>query len=131
MMANKNRTPEIDAFIQAQNHPLQAEIELVRSIILAADPDITEHVKWNAPSFCYHGEDRVTFNLRAKQGVQLVFHRGAKVKASQGFEFKDPAGLLEWVAKDRALANFKDAKDVKSKKKALTEVVERWVQTNA
>ena len=130
-MAHKNRTPEIDVFIQAQNHPLQAEIELVRSIILAVDPHITEHVKWKAPSFCYHGEDRVTFNLRAKDGIQLVFHRGAKVKSTLGFEFKDPAGLLEWVAKDRALVDFRDAKDVKSKKAAFMDVVKRWVKANA
>jgi hypothetical protein len=73
----------------------------------------------------------VTFNLRAKDGVQLVFHRGAKVKAVKGFEFKDATGLLEWVAADRALAKFKDLKDVKSKKAALTEVVKKWVSANA
>lgn len=130
-MAPKNRTPEIDAFIQEQKHPLEAEIEMIRSIILAANPEITEHIKWNAPSFCFDGEDRVTFNLRAKDGVQLVFHRGAKVKGAKGFEFKDATGLMEWVAADRALVKFKDLKDVKAKKAALTEVVKKWVKANA
>jgi hypothetical protein len=130
-MPPKNRTPEIDAFLRELNHPLRAEMERVRSIILAANPEITEHIKWKAPSFRFDGEDRVTFNLRAKDGIQLVFHRGAKVKAAKGFEFKDATGLMEWVAADRALVKFKDMQDVKSKKAALTEVVKKWFEANA
>jgi hypothetical protein len=35
-----------------------------RTDVLASDDGITEHVKWNAPSFCYAGVDRVTFRLQ-------------------------------------------------------------------
>ena len=31
--------------------------------ILDSSDDITKHVKWNAPSFRYAGEDRATFRL--------------------------------------------------------------------
>ncbi len=31
-------------------HPLKAEIEALRDIILRAHPGITELIKWNAPS---------------------------------------------------------------------------------
>lgn len=126
-----NKTREIDGYIRDLDHPLEAEIVLIRSIILAANPAITEHVKWNAPSFCFNGEDRITFHLRAKAGIQLVFHRGARVKDAKGFVFEDPAGILEWAAKDRALAKFMDVKDVKAKKAALTDIVKRWVKANA
>lgn len=130
-MKMSNRTREIDGYIQDLAHPLEAEIVLIRSIILAANPEISEHIKWNAPSFCFHGEDRITFHLKAKAGIQLVFHRGAKVKDAKDFVFKDPTGILEWAAKDRALAKFKDVKEVKAKKKALTDVVKRWVKATA
>ena len=65
------------------------------------NPEITEHIQWKAPSFCFNGEDRATFNLRSKEGILLVFHRGAKVQETKGFEFQDATGLLEWVAADR------------------------------
>jgi len=123
-----NQTEEINQFIKETKHPLKAEIEVVRAIILDADDQITEHIKWNAPSFCYEGEDRVTFNLHANDRILLVFHRGAKVKDSQGFVFDDPTGLLEWASKDRAMITLYDMKDVEAKKTALIDLVSRWMQ---
>ena len=50
-----------------------------------------EHVKWNAPSFCYAGVDRVTFRLQPGNRLQLVLHRGAKVRDDAAdFRFEDP-----------------------------------------
>jgi hypothetical protein len=74
-----NQTPEVDAFLRELSHPMKDEIVEVRAAILASDEQITEHIKWKAPSFCYHGDDRVTFRL-LPEGLQLVFHRGAKVR---------------------------------------------------
>ena len=71
---------------------------------------ITEHVKWNAPSFCYAGEDRVTFRLYPEDRAQLVFHRGSRVKDdADAFAFDDDTGLLRWVANDRAVVALRDA----------------------
>ena len=39
-------------FLNNLEHPLKNEIEEVRKIILSVDEQITEHIKWNAPSFC-------------------------------------------------------------------------------
>jgi hypothetical protein len=37
--------------------------------------DLTEHIKWNAPSYVLDGEDRITLNLLNKQGLaKLVLH---------------------------------------------------------
>ncbi len=53
-------------------------MQLLRDIIGSLDADLTEHVKWNAPSYVFDGEDRITMNLRNKQGlVKLVLHMGA------------------------------------------------------
>jgi hypothetical protein len=55
----------------------------------------------------------VTFRLYPENRVQLVFHRGAKVKSDGGdFAFEDDTGLLRWVADDRAVVALRDAKDL-------------------
>lgn len=69
-----NNTSQVDDYMQKLDHPLKAEVEVVRKAIKAAHPDITEQIKWNAPSFSYKGEYMVTFNLRATDRIHLVFH---------------------------------------------------------
>ena len=104
----------------------------VREIILNSDAQITEHIKWNAPSFCYQGEDRVTFRLfPATDRIQLVFHRGAKAKESPDFAFQDETGLLKWVAKDRATVTFHNMNEVQANSTALKTLVSRWMRANA
>ncbi len=81
-----------------------------------------------APSFRYADEDRVTFRLYPEDRVQLVFHRGAKVKGdAANFAFDDHTGLLRWVANDRAVVALRDAEDMEAKRADLVEVVNRWV----
>ena len=121
-----NRTQEVDRFMEGLDHPLKAGIEQLRLAILDSNDHITEHIKWKAPSFCYAGEDRVTFRLYPEDRAQLVFHRGAKVKDDAAdFAFEDDTGLLRWVANDRAVVALRDAEDVE----AVVEVVNRWVVT--
>jgi hypothetical protein len=36
---------------------------------------------WKAPSFCYAGEDPVTFVLHRPDRIQLVFHRATNDRA--------------------------------------------------
>lgn len=114
--------------MQKLEHPLKAEIEQIRAFILGSVPHITEIIKWNAPSYQVHGEDRLTFNLHSKDRILLVFHRGAKVKDSQNFAFEDRTGLLKWVAPDRATVTIQDKQDLEAKKEALKEVVNQWVK---
>lgn len=120
-------------FLNNLEHPLKKEIEEVRKIILSANEHITEHIKWNAPSFCFNNEDRVTFNLQGKGFFRLVFHCGAKVKdhAGNGPLFDDSTGLLDWVADDRAIVKLTDMSDVEDKKEKLAEVVARWIEVTS
>lgn len=119
---------EVDSFLKMLKHPLKAEVEALRAIILGADKQITEHIKWNAPSFRYNGEDRATMNLHSQDCVQLIFHRGAKVKANTDFVFEDESGLLEWLAPDRAVVKLHDLTEVKAKKDTLKKLVSKWVR---
>ena len=123
-----SRTADVDRYMSELVHPLKPGVEQLRAAILASDDGITEHVKWNAPSFRYAGEDRVTFRLQPGDRLQLVLHRGAKIRDDAGdFAFTDDSGLLEWVAADRAVVTFRDLDDVAARGPAVVELVSRWV----
>lgn len=102
----------------------------MRAIILSAHDQLTEHVKWNAPSFCVDNDDRITFNLQGKGFFRLIFHCGAKVKqrAAIGRIMDDSTGLLEWVANDRAIIKFANMNDVVRNKENLIIVINKWIE---
>ena len=119
---------DVDRFLAELDHPLKAGVERLRTAILASNGAITEHVKWNAPSFRFDGVDRVTFRLRPGDRLQLVLHRGAKVRDDAAdFRFDDDSGLLDRVATDRAVITFRDLDDVAARQAAVVDVVNRWV----
>ncbi|CAH0117680.1 MULTISPECIES: DUF1801 domain-containing protein [unclassified Paenibacillus] len=130
--AKRSDSELVAEFMKHLEHPLKREIEEVRQIIANAHPELKEHIKWNAPSFHYQGEDRVTFNLRSKDYLLLVFHCGAKVKKRAGKEplFEDTTGLLEWAAADRATAKLYDMNDVIAKRDKLVQVIGKWLEVN-
>lgn len=122
-----NRSQEVERFMGELDHPLKEGVERLRAAILDSNDGITEHVKWNAPSFRYAGEDRVTFRPYPANRAQLVFHRGSKVKPGAGnFAFDDDTGLLRWVATDRAVVALPAAE---ARPQDLVNVVNRWVLT--
>jgi hypothetical protein len=116
----------VDEFMAAFASPCKDEIEAVRKIILDAHPGITEGIKWNAPSFFYK-DWFATFHLRAKSGVQIILHRGAKVKTAPMATIADPSGLLEWLAADRATIKFRDAEDIEARREDLGSVIAAWI----
>ena len=129
--ANKRTTAQpadVAAFLAALDHPCKPEILALRQLILGADANICEAIKWNAPSF-YTTEHFATFQLRAKTGVQLVLHLGAKVRetATTGIEIADPAALLTWLAKDRASVTFQDLAEINAKREAFTQLIRQWI----
>lgn len=125
----ESSTSEVETFLAALDHPRKAEILALRQIILGADPRIGEGIKWNAPSF-RTGEWFGTFHLRAKDGVQVILHFGAKKR--DGFAprtaIEDPESLLEWLADDRAAAKFRDLADVQAKQFAFASVIQQWIE---
>ncbi len=123
-------TAAVDAFMEALDHPLKADLELARRIILAAGPGVTEHIKWKAPSFCWNGEDRITANLRGRGALMLVFHCGAKVKDAAGFAFDDPYGLMKWPASNRALVTLAPG-ETEARSAELSDLARRWMRATA
>ncbi len=121
-------TEAVDALMKSLRHPAASEIQALRAVILQVHPSVREGVKWNSPSF-RTGEYFATTNLRTKSGVSVVLHFGAKVRsvAASRESIRDPQKLLDWVAMDRATANFADLKDVATKKKAFQAILRQWI----
>lgn len=120
---------DVESFLASLEHPFKEEILALRQLILGADPSIAEGIKWNAPSF-RTSEYFATFQLRAKDGVQLILHLGAKKRdtAATGIEIADPEALLEWLAKDRASVKFRDLKDIDARRSAFAKLIREWMK---
>ena len=119
----------VDQFMAALDHPFKAEIETLRRAILAVDPAIAEGIKWNAPSW-RTTDYFATTHLRSKVGLGLILHLGAKARAlpEGGLAIDDPTGLLKWLGKDRAQAEFSSAADLQAKLPALQALLRQWIQ---
>lgn len=115
-------------FLAALQHGRVAQVERLRALILAAHPDLTEQIKWNAPSFAIDGDDRVTLRLAPGDLVQIILHRGAKVRETSGFAFADESGLVRWLAADRGVVAVEEADDLEAKAPAIQKLVRIWVE---
>ena len=124
-----NLNIDVTEFIEDLHHPLSAEIEQLRLIILNADNRITENIKWNGPNYCFENEDRITMRIQPPKQIQLIFHRGAKKLPQPNDKIiNDNSGLLFWKENDRAVASFKDINDIENSKSALKEIVIKWIK---
>jgi hypothetical protein len=118
----------VDAFLERLEHPQLAAIRLLRAAILSADPRIREGIKWNAPSFAL-GEHFATFKLRPVETVQIVLHTGARARPTPArITIDDPAGLLAWVAPDRAVVTFAGLDVARARQDALIDIVRQWAE---
>jgi len=123
-------TEQVTKHIQNLEPDLAHTVETIRQTILGTDDQVGEYIKWNNPSFYYTGEmkpfdpkeykrDIAVFNLH-RGNLMLVFPSGAKVN--------DDSELLQGDYKDgRKTIVFKDLDDVKSKQKALQDVIKKWL----
>ena len=119
----------VDAFMAALEHPFKAELGLLREILLGADPTVAEGIKWNAPSFRTSGY-LATTHLRGKGTIGLILHLGAKARElpAGGLAVADPAGLLKWLGKDRAMIEFRDRAEIDCVRGALAALIRQWIQ---
>ena len=111
-------SPEVDDFLDGLDHPLKAEMQAVREIILQADDRMSETIKWGGPTFMYKG-NMATINPRAKKFVNLFFQTGSVIKNRHG--------ILDGDAAQVRTVRFADMEDVDRKKSALTAIVGEWI----
>lgn len=127
--ASAKNDGDVDALVRELKHPREAEIAALREVIRGAHPSVVEGVKWNSPSFRVD-DYFATLNLRQRDGVLVVLHRGAKAKNDAAFAegFPDPTTLLTWMSPDRATVALRDMADVEARRDALAAVIHAWVE---
>ncbi len=127
-MPSSRFDPSVTALLDASKHPLRAEIDALRAIILSADGSIVEGVKWNAASFRTTDWFATLNGPRQVKEPMIILHAGAKAK---GLDLKDripdPDGLIKWLGNERGQIVLKDADDIKRKSPVLKALVKRWI----
>jgi hypothetical protein len=120
---------QVNAYMKQLKHPLTDVVAALRQIILKADPEIGEEIKWNAPTFFFTGEllpsdpklykrYLVIFNLFKKDSIRLVFWNGAAAD--------DKSGFLQGDYSDgRRLASFHDLAEASCRQKQLEDVLRK------
>ncbi|TCD26399.1 DUF1801 domain-containing protein [Pedobacter psychrodurus] len=114
-----NHTKKVDEFMSKLEHPLKAELEAVRSIIVNANPKIEEDIKWGGPSFFYK-EELATFNPRIKNYVALIFHKGELINVKSDF--------LEQASKGKVYAKFYSMDQATANKELIEKMVNAWIE---
>jgi hypothetical protein len=121
-------SPQVTAFLDQQSLARRSEIEQLRTLILAACPNLVESIKWNGPNYSEGGKDRLTLRIFPHNQLQLIFHCGTK--ASVGVEkarVPDSSGLLSWKSADRAVVSFTDSETLSSIKSELAFLIQAWI----
>jgi hypothetical protein len=127
---DSGRTPRsVEAFLASLDEASKPAVSALREIFLAADPSIAEGIKWNVLSF-RTSEYFATMNLRVKTGIGVVLHFGAKKSdiSNSGVAIPDPASLLAWLGKDRAIVTFRDVDDINARRFDLTNLIREWIR---
>ncbi len=122
------KAPSVEVWLAAQTPEIRGAVARLRAVALNAADGVTEHIKWNGPSFCIDGDDRITVGLAPKGGVRAILHRGVKVKDATGFAFPDDSGLIQWAAPDRGVVAFADEAAVVAGAEAFADICRRWLE---
>jgi Domain of unknown function (DU1801) len=71
---------EVDDWFSSLDHPLKSTMQRVREIILAADPRITELVKYGTVSFVCANPMASFVQVKDKRQVSLMFNAAGRLK---------------------------------------------------
>lgn len=126
-----NKYKTVAEFLQDQPADKLEQVNTLRALIMAAEPSLTEDIKWNAPNYNLHGEDRITFNVMNKEGlVKLVLHMGASKKEDKKAPpvLKDDKGLVDWSSDIRGAITFANSDDIAAKSADVTALIKDWLK---
>jgi hypothetical protein len=59
--------------------------------------------------------------------IGLILHFGAKSRVQAAPAIEDPAGLLTWLARDRAIVHFAGVDEVRARAAPLAAIVRQWI----
>jgi uncharacterized protein YdhG (YjbR/CyaY superfamily) len=117
-------------FLTQFNDERKPLVAALLAAIVEACPGLGETIKWNAPTFCDDGKDRMTIMLHKKDRVGLILHTGARPKEDKTAPhlYTDDTGLLKWNSNIRATISFSGLDEFLSKRDLFKKAVKRWIE---
>lgn len=120
----------VDDFLATLDTAQRSQVVNLRRIILAAAPELTEHIKWNSPSYVHDGIDRVTINVRNREHVvQLIFHMDTARPEDRNAPpvMTDETGLIRWLSDIRGVIPLAPTEAVDDKTVELSTAITQWL----
>ncbi len=109
--------PEVEEWFATKKLPAAAALRRVREVILAADPRMTEHVKYGTVQVAFGG-GMANCVQTGKKTVSLMFMRGGKIEG----DFPH----IEGTGRAVRFMRFADVAEVDALASELTAAVRAW-----
>jgi hypothetical protein len=110
----------VERWFEETRPPAEAAMRRVREIILAADPTVTEYVKYGTVTFAFEGDLCAFVQHRKKSPVSLMFNRGAAIPGTfPHLEGSGPSGRF---------MRFADVAEVEERGEELAGIVRAWCE---
>ena len=120
----------INEFMHSLDESQREQVTLLHAIIAERHPELTEHIKWNSPSYVLSGIDLITFSVRPAYPVTIVLHMGATRPENKNGKpiMDDPSKLIEWKSDTRGIVSFANLDNIKAKKLQFATIVDQWLK---
>jgi len=124
-----NKYSTVDEFLNDLSENRRQQVEELRTIIKSTSPNLTEHIKWNSPSYVLNGEDRITFNMHYPDQTMLLIHMGATRKETKKANpiMNDETGLIKWNSDIRGTIAFSSLDDINSSRADIIKLLSAWL----
>ena len=114
--------PEVERWFASKKLPNEKVMRRVREILLAADPRISDYIKYGSLLIGYEG-DLVSFVQVSKRNVNLMFNNGAKIPG------RFPH--LEGKGPNARFMRFNDLAEVNARAGELQRIAKAWCALKA
>jgi len=114
--------PEVERWFASKKLPNEMVMRRVREILLAADPRISDYIKYGSLLIGYEG-DLVSFVQVSKKNVNLMFNSGAKIPG------RFPH--LEGGGPNARFMRFNDLAEVNARAGELQRIAKAWCALKA
>jgi len=124
-----NKYVTVDEFLADLSDDRRQQVEALRTIIKNVCPELTEHIKWNSPSYILNGEDRITFNMHYPDQTMLLIHMGATRKETKKADpiMNDETGLIKWNSDIRGTLTFSSLDGIAGSQADITKILSAWL----
>ena len=116
------KNAEVERWFAEKKLPNEKPIRRLREILLAADPRISDYIKYGSLIFGYEG-DLVSLVQAQKKNINLMFNNGAKIPGNFPH--------LEGNGPNARFMRFADEAEVNARAAELKRIAKAWCELKA